>query len=83
MPGRYRLDVSSPGLDRPLKIRRQYVKNIGRAFQVTTEEAGKKTHKDGKLESVTEQSVFLMKNGIKTEIAFSAIIEAVIIPQIK
>ena len=26
----YRLDVSSPGVDRPLKLRRQYLKNIGR-----------------------------------------------------
>ena len=26
----YRLDVSSPGIDRPLKLKRQYVKNVGR-----------------------------------------------------
>ncbi|MEX1138800.1 MAG: ribosome maturation factor RimP [Bacteroidota bacterium] len=30
----YRLEVSSPGIDRPLKLLRQYHKNIGRKFKV-------------------------------------------------
>ena len=34
MPEKYTLDVSSPGLDNPLKLRRQYVKNIGRKAEV-------------------------------------------------
>ncbi len=32
--GRYRLNVSSPGVDRPLKLPRQYKKNVGRALRV-------------------------------------------------
>ena len=32
--GRYRLNVSSPGVDRPLKLPRQYRKNIGRRLRV-------------------------------------------------
>jgi len=32
--GSYRLEVSSPGIDRPLKILRQYQKNTGRRFKV-------------------------------------------------
>ena len=32
--GHYRLNVSSPGLDRPLKLPRQYKKNVGRALRV-------------------------------------------------
>lgn len=83
IPGRYRLDVSSPGLNRPLKIQRQYMKNVGRVCRVTTNEAGEKIHREGTLESVTDQSIFLLKNGIKTEIAFSTIVESFIIPQIK
>ena len=31
----YRLEVSSPGLDHPLLILRQYIKNIGRQVKVT------------------------------------------------
>ncbi len=30
----YNLEVSSPGLDRPLHIKRQYLKNIGRRVEV-------------------------------------------------
>lgn len=34
LPNRFRLDVSSPGLSRPLKLERQYRKNIGRLLRV-------------------------------------------------
>jgi len=33
-PKAYTLDVSSPGIDRPLRLYRQYLKNIGRPVQV-------------------------------------------------
>ena len=32
---RYRLDISSPGVDRPLQYLKQYSKHIGRRFEVT------------------------------------------------
>lgn len=32
--GKYILEVSSPGVDRPLKFPRQYLKNIGRTLEV-------------------------------------------------
>jgi ribosome maturation factor RimP len=35
IPGRYRLEVSSGGLDRPLEYEWQYRKNIGRLVKVT------------------------------------------------
>ena len=31
----FSLEVSSPGLDEPLKLRRQYKKNVGRFLQIT------------------------------------------------
>jgi len=34
--GKYTLDVSSPGLSNPLRMNRQYVKNIGREIKVDT-----------------------------------------------
>lgn len=34
-PGDFSLEVSSPGLDEPLKLLRQYRKNIGRKVEVT------------------------------------------------
>lgn len=38
LPGRYRLEVTSPGLDRPLEHLWQYRKNIGRQVKLTLEE---------------------------------------------
>ena len=36
---RYRLDVSSPGTDRPLKFIQQFKKNVGRNFELIIENA--------------------------------------------
>lgn len=38
---KYTLNVSSPGVDRPLQFHRQYVKNVGRTLEVTTTEGEK------------------------------------------
>ena len=40
--GKYILEVSSPGLDHPLVLTRQYVKNIGRELKIKTK-AGERT----------------------------------------
>ena len=53
---KYTLNVSSPGVDRPLKFHRQYVKNIGRTLEVTTT-AGEKTK--GELKAVEEEAIVL------------------------
>src|SRR5215467_7190208 len=42
----FSLEISSPGLDEPLKLHRQYVKNIGRHVEVTLKSGIKK---EGKL----------------------------------
>jgi ribosome maturation factor RimP len=49
----YMLEVSTPGLDQPLKLRRQYVKNIGRKVKVVLPE----NTLEGKLVEVTEESI--------------------------
>ncbi len=36
--GKYVLEVSSPGLDQPLKLHRQYQKNVGRTIKVLTQD---------------------------------------------
>jgi len=52
--GDFSLEVSSPGLDEPLKLNRQYLKNIGRFVEVTENEGEKK---EGKLISATETEI--------------------------
>jgi ribosome maturation factor RimP len=50
----YLLEVGSPGLDQPLKLRRQYEKNIGRKLSVMLADNKIKT---GKLEQVNPDSI--------------------------
>lgn len=52
----FSLDVSSPGLDQPLKLLRQYTKNIGRDVQLKIQEAGKV---EGKLIAATEDEIVI------------------------
>ncbi|HMJ45689.1 MAG TPA: hypothetical protein VK498_00070 [Ferruginibacter sp.] len=52
--GDFSLEVSSPGVEEPLKLHRQYVKNKGREVEVTSAEDVKQT---GKLTGVTEENI--------------------------
>ena len=53
-PGNFELEVSSPGLDEPLKLPRQYKKNIGRAVEVVMKDGRKIS---GKLLTSDESSI--------------------------
>jgi ribosome maturation factor RimP len=52
----FALEVSSPGLDEPLKLYRQYLKNIGREVEVTEKDGNKK---EGRLLSATETEIVI------------------------
>lgn len=52
--GDFSLEVSSPGLDEPLKLKRQYLKNIGRFVEITDKEGIKI---EGKLISATDLEI--------------------------
>lgn len=52
--GDFSLEVSSPGLDEPLKLVRQYKKNVGREVEIITHDEAKK---EGKLTEVTEEKI--------------------------
>ena len=54
--GDFSLEVSSPGLDEPLKLFRQYKKNIGRFVDITLKDNAKK---EGKLIEATEDGVII------------------------
>jgi ribosome maturation factor RimP len=81
--GRYRLDVSSPGLSRPLKVKRQYRRHIGFTAKVSFIKDGTKISVEGKLEEVGETAVVLFGDGRRSTIAFDEIVETVIIPKMK
>jgi ribosome maturation factor RimP len=54
--GDFSLELSSPGLDEPLKSFRQYKKNIGRKVEVLLEDG---TKKEGRLTEVTEDGIIV------------------------
>ncbi|HEY8660201.1 MAG TPA: ribosome assembly cofactor RimP [Hanamia sp.] len=52
--GNFSLEVSSPGVDKPLKLHRQYKKNIGRKVEVELNDG---TKLEGKLTQVNEEEI--------------------------
>jgi len=84
---KYTLEVSSPGVNRPLKLWRQYPKNIGRKLDIVLEDGDKKT---GLLKEVHDSEIVLeekvrIKEGKRkktmkkeTEIPFDFIKKAVV-----
>ena len=81
--GDFSLEVSSPGIDEPLKTNRQYIKNIGRDVEVTKKD---ETSLIGKLLQVDENSITIEytegKNKkavvIQAEIPFEEIIKTIV-----
>lgn len=79
--GNFSLEVSSPGLDEPLKLNRQYRKNIGRKLEVVMEDG---TKLEGKLLEVSEEGILVEqttgknKKAVTTtkELAFAGIKQA-------
>jgi len=66
--GDFSLEVSSPGLDEPLKLNRQYQKNVGRFVDVLLNDT---TKKEGKLIEATEDGIIIeyeLGKGKKKEI---------------
>lgn len=54
--GNFSLEVSSPGLDEPLKLQRQYKKNIGRYVEVLLQDSSKK---EGRLIAITDDGILI------------------------
>lgn len=82
MEGSYQLEVSSPGLDHPIKLKRQFIKNQGRTIKVATESK----EVTGKLIKVSDSltlEVQEKKDMNKIEIPFNQIIKANVLVSFK
>jgi len=90
----YTLEVSSPGVDRPLKFPRQYTKHIGRTLEITFNDADE-TPLEAKLDSAEEDKITVsynterkegkkkIKESFVKEIPFSDIKKALVIISFK
>ena len=62
----YTLEVSSPGIDKPLQLQRQYPRNIGRELEVTLNNGSEEGEiVTGKLLEVNEESILIKAKGAK------------------
>lgn len=81
--GRYRLNVSSPGLSRPITDRRQYRKNRGRKSKIKYKDEGNYITVEGKIDDVSEHEIVLkQEDGDVRTIPFDQVVETKIIPSI-
>jgi ribosome maturation factor RimP len=70
----YNLEVSSPGVGEPLKLKRQYYKNVGRLLSVKLADGNLK---EGKLLSVTDSEITI-EESIKEKGKKAALAETVL-----
>ena len=80
----YRLNVSSPGLSRPLSDKRQYGKNTGRLAKIKYKKDDEYVTLEGKIAEADETVVKIVggETGGEVEIPFDAVVETKIIPKI-
>jgi len=71
--GKYRMEVSSPGLNRPLTKPADFERNMNREVKVYYTDGEKAVAEQGKLAAVSEEYVELSKGETKITIPFSTI----------
>jgi ribosome maturation factor RimP len=77
IPGNYSLEISSPGIPRPLFSNWQYERYVGNAVQIKTfKPVNGKRKLSGTIRSVSENAVVLDINGEYQEVLFSNIVKA-------
>ena len=72
----YRLDVSTPGVDRPLKYLKQFPKHINRKFEVTYKAGEEISIMSGKLLTVEGEELTFISGGKNILIDFNKITTA-------
>ena len=76
--GNYRLEVSSPGIERPIKNESDFRKNINRQVLISFNKNGKKDSVKGRIIKTDSESVIINVEGDHMKIPY-AIIESAII----
>lgn len=72
----YRLDVSSPGIERPLKYLVQYGKHVNRKFEVSYNSDGVEKKLTAKLIRIVSDDLFFADKEIEIKINYKDIIKA-------
>ena len=75
----FRLDVSSPGIDRPLKFLKQYQKHVNRKFDVSYQSGEEIKKLSGKLAAIEGDHLTFISNNKEVIINFNNIVKANVI----
>ena len=80
--GKYTLEVSSPGLDRPLTRPKDFIRFVGSKAKLTTKQPTAGRHKfTGELLSATDLVIEIDVDGEPVEIAYDLIDRARVVPE--
>lgn len=76
-PGRYELEVSSPGLERPLRTPRHFQRSVGERVKVKTVEPvdGTKVH-EGALVSADAEAIVIVTDGGELRVPYANLASA-------
>ena len=79
---RYTVDVSSPGIERPLRTREHFVRVVGRrvALKTSTDIGGRKRFR-GEVQDVRERAVTVAVDGTNVDIPYDAIVRGNLIDE--
>ena len=75
LKSQYRLDVSSPGVGRPLIHLKQFPKHINRKFEITYNSDGEKKKTAGRLKEIDGENLIFFSNK-EIKINFPDVIKA-------
>ena len=79
IPGSYILEVSSPGLDRPLRLERDFLRNMGRKVKMSFYDSQDiKKFIVGKIVDCRNRVIFLDCDNSKIEVPLEKVIKAVL-----
>jgi len=76
IPWNYRLEVSSPGLDRPLKTRKDFMKNQGRKISLSFFSEGTKKYVEGTILKTSDELLYVQASDETISVPFSSIQKA-------
>lgn len=69
--GPYTLEVSSPGVDRPLTLPRHWRRNVGRLVVTSASDGDQDERIEGRITGVTESGVILERDGVTREYSYA------------
>jgi ribosome maturation factor RimP len=72
----YRLDVSSPGVDRPLKYLSQFPKHVNRKFEIIYKDGSEEKKMIAKLIGIEKDQLFFEEKKSEYKIGFNDIVKA-------